>query len=231
MLVMLGHGKVKTILIIGASVVSNTNVIFLHSIMLLIMNTLPTCFPAKVYPFIFAFEITPIKAQVLTTISSANIHRALTRLKSVFITLQGTEGAWNRQSNDFFHPISMKATDAYSVSDGHQYQVQIGSKLIPEYPGKSLSESLSQLRKLLVEISKCLVDGIVQANTLLGSGLKKVSGAGFTGMSAKSGDRMSLKFRDCDVADLGGSVPPRVFCALNYDVVLNISDNGVQVLC
>ena len=67
---------------------------------------------------------------------SANINRALTRLKSVFITLQGTEGAWDKQCNDLLHPIAMKTTDAYSVSDEHQYQVQIGSKLIPEYPVK-----------------------------------------------------------------------------------------------
>ena len=65
----------------------------------------------------------------------------------MFITLQGTEGAWDKQCNDLFHPIAMKTTDAYSVSDEHQYQIQIGSKLIPEYPVKSFSESLSQLRK------------------------------------------------------------------------------------
>ena len=69
---------------------------------------------------------------------SANTYRALTRLKSVFITLQGVEGAWDKQCNDLFHPIAMNATDTYSVSDEHQYHVQIGSKLIPEYPIKSL---------------------------------------------------------------------------------------------
>ena len=78
---------------------------------------------------------------------SANINRALTRLKSVFITLQGAEGAWDKQCNDLFHPIAMKTNDAYSVSDEHQYQVHIGSKQIPEYTIKSRSESLSQLGK------------------------------------------------------------------------------------
>ena len=51
----------------------------------------------------------------------------------MFITLQGVEGAWDKQCNDFFHPTAVQATDSYSVSDEHQYQVQIGSKLIPEY--------------------------------------------------------------------------------------------------
>ena len=78
---------------------------------------------------------------------SANISRGLTRLKSVFITLQGVEGAWDKQCNGLFHPIALKTNDSYAVSDEHQYQVQMGSKLIPEYPVKSLAESLSQLRK------------------------------------------------------------------------------------
>ena len=162
---------------------------------------------------------------------SANINRALTRLKSVFITLQGVEGAWDKQCNDLFHPIALKANDSYAVSDEHQYQVQIGSELVPGYPVKSLSESLSQLsKKLLVESSKCLVDVIVLVNIVLALIWKKVSGAGFTGMSTKAGDLMTLSFRGCEVAGIGGSTPQRVFCALNYDCVLNIQDSGIQVL-
>ena len=52
---------------------------------------------------------------------------------------------------------------------------------------------------------------------IIGLDLEKVSGAGFSGMSTKSCDLMAFNFRDCDVADLGGSVPQGVFCALNYD--------------
>ena len=59
---------------------------------------------------------------------------------------------------------------------------------------------------------------------------EKVSGAGFIGMSTKAGDLMTLNFRDCEVAGIGGSIPQRVLCALNYDCVLNIQDSGVQVL-
>ena len=65
---------------------------------------------------------------------------------------------------------------------------------------------------------------------IIGLGLEKVTGASFTGMSTKSGDLMTLNFKDCDVDGLGGSTPQRVFCALNYDRVLNIQDSGIQVL-
>ena len=66
---------------------------------------------------------------------------------------------------------------------------------------------------------------------IIGPGLEKVSGAGFTGLSAKAGDLFTINFKGCD-AQGGGtdSVPDRVFCALNYDCVLNIQDSCIQVL-
>ena len=148
---------------------------------------------------------------------SANINRALTRLKPVFITLQGAEGVWDKQCNGFHHPTAMNATDTYSVSDEHQYQVQIGSKLIPEYPVKSFSESLSQLGKTVGGNFQMFGRWYRTRKYIIGLDLEKASGAGFIGMSTKPGDLMTLNFRDCEVPGLGGSTPQRVLCALNYD--------------
>ena len=49
-------------------------------------------------------------------------------------------------------------------------------------------------------------------------------------MNTKSGDLMTLNFRDYNVEGLGGSTPSRMYCALNYDCVLNIQGSGTQVL-
>ena len=64
---------------------------------------------------------------------------------------------------------------------------------------------------------------------IIGLGLGKISGAGFIGVSTKAGDLLTINFRDCDALGVAGSVPDRVFCALNYDCVLNIQDSGVQL--
>ena len=135
----------------------------------------------------------------------------------MFITLQGVEGAWDKTCNDLFHPIALKTNDSYAVADEHQYQVQIGSKLVPEYSVKSLAESLSQLRKTVGGHFQMFGRWYRTRKYIIGPDLEKVSGAGFNGMSTKSGDLMTLNFRDCDVADLAGSTPQRVFGALNYD--------------
>jgi hypothetical protein len=83
---------------------------------------------------------------VLTPDIAVNITRALTRLKSVFITFDGTHtGAsanWIpllKTTNNFIHPMNSSAT--YDSSKEMEFQIQIGSKLFPEYPVKSLGES------------------------------------------------------------------------------------------
>ena len=65
---------------------------------------------------------------------SANIHRALSRLKSIFVTLNHTDTTQSEEANNFYHPISTKLNDGYDIEDEHTFQVQIGSKTMPEYP-------------------------------------------------------------------------------------------------
>ena len=52
----------------------------------------------------------------------------------------------NTEAYNFFHPIAVKLNDAYDVSDEHSFQIQIGSKIMPEYPMTSVTETLYQLR-------------------------------------------------------------------------------------
>ena len=76
---------------------------------------------------------------------SAHITCAVTRLRSIFITLHRPGGVAYQQANDFYHPCSINGQLTLSIK--HSFQVQIGSKPIPEYPANSLSESYSQLQK------------------------------------------------------------------------------------
>ena len=64
----------------------------------------------------------------------------------------------------------------------------------------------------------------------IGLDLEKISGAGFTGLSTKAGDLLTINFRYCGAAGAADSVPSRVSCALNYDCVLNIQSEGIQML-
>ena len=70
-------------------------------------------------------------------IRNTNIHRSLTRLKSVFVTLfktgaKGTMPAGHRKiCNGFYHPASTMGSEDLE-SGNHQFWLQVGSKLCPE---------------------------------------------------------------------------------------------------
>ena len=49
-------------------------------------------------------------------------------------------------------------------------------------------------------------------------------------MNTKSGDQLTINFKDCDAFGYVSSVPTRMLCALNYDCVSNIGDAGIQLL-
>ena len=78
------------------------------------------------------------------------------------------------------------------IDDEHQYWIQIGSKLIPEYPVKGVAESLSQLRKTVGGSFQMYGRWYRTSKYIIGLDLEKVSGAGFTGMSTKAGDLLTL---------------------------------------
>ena len=76
---------------------------------------------------------------------STHINRSLARLKSAFVALGQIETARHKEVNDFYHPMSAGAQDYYYVADEHQFWLQIGSKLVPEYPLTIVTEALYQL--------------------------------------------------------------------------------------
>ena len=161
---------------------------------------------------------------------SANIHRALSRLKSIFVPLNHTDTMQYKEANNFYHSISTKLNDGYDVEDEHSFQVQIGSKIMPEYTLSSVTESQYQLGKTVGHPLHIYGRWYRSRRYIIGIDAEKISGAGFFGMSTKSGDQITLNFKDCDAVGYVGSVPTRMYCALHYDCVLNIQDFGVQIM-
>ena len=152
---------------------------------------------------------------------SAHISRAVARLKNIVLTLHKPGGVEYKQANDFHHPAPTSGQHQV-LSNGHSYQVQIGSKLIPEYPVNSLSGGYMQLKKTEGRAFKMHSSWYRSREYTIGLDLGRISGAGSTGLSIKSSDLLTLNFKDCDGEGAADSVPSRVLCALNYDCVLKI---------
>ena len=101
---------------------------------------------------------------------------------------------------------------------------------MPECPLSSVTECLYPLGKTVGHPLHIYGRWYRSRRYIVGIDTGKISGAGFTGMSIKSGDQITLNFKDCDAVGYTGSVPTRMYCALHYDAVLNIQDSGVQIM-
>ena len=162
---------------------------------------------------------------------SAHISRALTRLKSVCITLHTTDGDWYKECNNFYHPMGTgQYGEAYDFASEHQVWIQIGAMLIPEYPVNGVSEAYYQLKKAVGSPFHIIGRWFRTRRYIIGFDCEKIAGAGFTGISTKNGDLLTINFRNCKRNGDDGSEPQRMYCALNYDAVLNIRDQGVELL-
>ena len=189
----------------------------------------------KSLPINFATFVTQLQAITSNSSVSINVQRAFTRLKSAFVSLVNTDDLATgvRKEFNFFYNPSFHATSPYDSSKDVQFQLQIGSKLYPEYPIWSTQESFYQLRKTLGVHSTSFhsvdISAIEYKSTkyIVGIDTEKVLAAGFTGLNTKSGDLMTVKFNRMPTDSL--TAPDKMYIILHADVVMNIRDSGVEI--
>ena len=168
-----------------------------------------------------------------------NVSRALTRLKSVFVTLhKDSADKYNRKFwNNFFSPMQPENETIITpeAKGEFEYQLQIGSKLFPEYPIRSHNEAYYQLCKTLGVQSSAVHNFDISAREyrstkfVLGTDCEKVLDAGFTGLNTRAGDLMSVKFKYADKGTGNNRLADRIHIVLHSDQILEIRDSGCQV--
>jgi len=191
--------------------------------------------------------------QTLTSSDAAvNVTRAVSRLKSVFINFdnkhtRGNSDGSNVHSavNTFMGPMAPipDATGVGTYFGGPyenlkelQWQLQIGSKMFPEYPCGSIAETFYQLKKAL-GIAGSSFHSIALTpeqyrndHFIIGVDTEKILEAGFTGLNTRAGDLMIVRIKPQN-----GSVTEMptwatsMFIMLHTDQILEIRDTGCQV--
>ena len=176
---------------------------------------------------------------------SCNITRSLTRLKSVFVNFdgqgigEGTTGTLplsgaevRKDFNDFYHPSGDWSVQYQDKEI--EFQIQIGSKLYPEYPIRSVQEAFTQLAKCL-GINNSAFHGVdilpleyESHKFIVGIDTEKILEAGFTGINTKAGDLMVIKVKqNAGIAQT--NLCNKMYITLHSDNILNIRDSGVEV--
>ena len=142
-------------------------------------------------------------------LNSVNITRSLSRLKSIFVSMVGPvltpETLVHKEFNTFYHPMAQSTglgrLDVYKHNQEMEWQIQIGSRLYPEMPVTSTSETYYQLLKCLGILNSSFHSIDINSSEyrhykfLIGLDLEKVLGAGFTGINTKAGDLLVIKTR------------------------------------
>ena len=119
-------------------------------------------------------------------------------------------------------------------------QLQIGSKLFPEYPIRSHNECCYQLKKTLGVQSSAVHNFNITPlqfrdnKFILGTDCEKVLDAGFTGLNTRAGDLMSVSFKyaskgNADGAGIYQRLADRLHIVLHSDQILEIRESGCQV--
>ena len=172
-----------------------------------------------------------------------NVTRALSRLKNVFLTLDKSVPSGNindvvkyKPWNSFYSPMEAYTGSSLNKWDASgeigDFQIQIGSKLFPEYPIRSHAEAYYQLRKTLGKHDQHNSFDITQheyrcRKMILGIDMEKVLEAGYTGINTRAGDLMSIRFDHASPDDARYATQMHVI--LTSDQILEVRDSGVQV--
>ena len=175
---------------------------------------------------------------------SVNITRALSRLKSVFVTLDKTNGypsytannqhtpVWKKNWNDFLHPMTFGGGAHAPDFELTSIQMQLGSKMFPEYPMASAQECFYQLRKTMgVENSNFHSLDItpyeyINHKFVIAFDCEKNLGSAFTGINTKAGSLLTVKLK---TSAPDTSMPDTMYVTLHFDSILQIGDSGIQV--
>ena len=172
---------------------------------------------------------------------AVSVTRAVSRLKSVFINFDGGHG--NTTDKSLFHTSfntfqgPMQGTDdvdgQYDYAKELQWQPQIGSKMFPEYPCRSIAETFYQLKKALGIHGSAYHSVAITADQyrndhfIIGVDTEKILEAGFTGLNTKAGDLMVVRGKGANGSL--GSWATSMYIILHTDQILEIRDTGSQV--
>ena len=170
---------------------------------------------------------------------SVSVSRAVTRLKGLFLTfykdLGNATDHYEKEWSRMYHPMVNTAGQAYDPGFELEYQIQLGAKLYPEYPVRSLSEAFAQLRKTVgLNYGHHAVD--LDAHQyrnnkfIVAVDMEKISEMGFTGENTMNGQLLVIKVSALNKSTLlSANMPTQMNIYLNSDQIMEVKDVGVTV--
>jgi hypothetical protein len=181
---------------------------------------------------------------VVSAETQINVSRSLSKMKSLFMTLDRdflVGGAisnrsthYNKRWNNFWSPLAGTDVTQFTTENEVDKEIQllqlvIGSKLFPEYPMKSHAECYYSLRKSLGVQANNLhnidITGTDYRNNkfIVGFDTEKLLGLAFTGYNTRN-SLMTMRLKTKD-----DRMPNRMHIVLLAEQIMEVGDVGIMV--
>ena len=177
---------------------------------------------------------------VVSADTQINVSRSLSKMKSVFVTLDknfldadARSTFYNKSWNNFWSPnagTTLTETLTHGGERFSHFQLQIGSKLFPEYPIKTHCEAFYSLRKALGIQANNLhsidIDGNEYRNNkfIIGIDTEKLLGLSFTGMNTRN-NLMTVHLK----TQINDFKADRMHIILLAEQIVELGDTGCMV--
>ncbi len=126
------------------------------------------------------------------------------------------------------HGMGLQASGLHGGTKESEFQVQLGSKLLPERAQASLTEQLSHFIQCVGKAPNVSKTEYFEGKHVLSADCRKVSALG-AGLSTKSGELLNARLK-YPTTVIDNNLPKEVTCYLVAESMLEISDAGVVVL-
>ena len=198
----------------------------------------------KGLPITYTTYITQMQSVAGSTDISVPVIRSVSKLVASFITFYrddepsfGYEYA-NKRFCRFYHPHQSHdgaVEGIYDVNKDLEFQIQLGSKLFPEYPCNSLTQCFYHLRKALnlpVFHQHSISIDFKQYRDrqfIFGFDFKKLSDSSWSGISTRAGQQMLIKIKPAGASIPVDDMPDEMFVTMLSEQILEIKDLGLKV--
>ena len=167
---------------------------------------------------------------------SVQVIRAVTKLQKAFITFYVDDATevFQKPTIYFHHPMRETAA-IYTPNRELQINLQLGSKLYPEYPTNNLSECYYRLKEAMNlpdyhqhAISIKFKD-YIRNKFIYCTDFQKVADASWSGVNTKAGQVLMVNVKAMDPTVGGANIATTMYTLLQAEQILEIRDVGCTV--
>ena len=205
----------------------------------------------KGLPITYTTYITQSQSIKGLTDISVNVIRSVSKLVASFVTFYKQREAGNDASNPssgyeyvdkefcrFYHPHQQHNPLDQGIYDKNkdlEFQIQVGSKLYPEYPCNSITQCFYHLRKALnlplfhQHSMNINFKQYRDRQFVFAFDSQKVSDSSYTGLNLRAGQMMRLIVKPAGASIPATEMPDNIYITMLSEQILEIKDLGLKV--